>query len=148
MNYFSKLRKINSWFLFALLGFAILAAILVSQHFVVPVGIDTDRFLQGVAVLFSIVMVWVGFRIFNKRVLELRVAGRTADERLRGYHRACVAWWTMLELPAFLNVIFFVITGNYAFFVLALSHCAIIFLFRPRMANVMLLLNLTESEFK
>lgn len=148
MNYFSNLRKINNWFLAALIGAAVVSAILVSQHLITPVGIDTDRFLQGVAVLFSILMVWIGFRIFNKRVLELRVAGRSAEERLSGYQRACVAWWTMLALPAFLNIIFFVIAGNYAFFVLALSHCAIIFLFRPRKANVMLLLKLTETDLR
>ena len=62
------------------------------------------------------------------------------------YKTACITWWAMIEIPAVFAIVCYLLTSNLSFFFLALFHILILFLFRPRNANIHLLLNLSSAE--
>lgn len=105
-----------------------------------------ERILQVVAVVVSLSCLLVGFNLFKKRLVVVRNMTGDAESRMNAYRAACIVWWAMLEGPGLLAAIGFLLTGNYAFFALALFHVAILAVFMPRKENIVLLLNLTADE--
>ena len=105
-----------------------------------------DRTLQLVAVIFTVGSLVTGFRLFNKKIIELRHSGLPVRKKLETYRAACIVWWAMIEGPGLFATAGYFITGNGAFFALALFHLAILAVFMPRRENFKLLLNLSDIE--
>jgi hypothetical protein len=62
------------------------------------------------------------------------------------YRTACIMWWAMIEAPGIVAGIGFILSGNYAFFALAIFHLLTMLVFAPRKANIILFLNLSSDE--
>ena len=62
------------------------------------------------------------------------------------YRTACILWWAMIEGPGIAAGIGFILTGNYAFFALAIFHLLIMLVFSPRKSNITMFLNLSSDE--
>jgi hypothetical protein len=62
------------------------------------------------------------------------------------YRAACIMWWAMIEAPGIVAGIAFIISGNFAFFALAIFHLLAMLVFAPQKANIVLFLNLNNDE--
>lgn len=145
-NFFQKLKIVHlallvGFFLFTLFTFTIRETGYFTNR-----AADLDRTLQVVTVVVSAACLLIGFNLFKKRILVARQLTEPAEARFRLYLSACLTWWAMIELPGFLAIIGFLLTGNYAFFALAIFHLLLLLLFMPRKANIILLLQLSEEE--
>lgn len=105
-----------------------------------------ERTLQVVAVLFSVALLLIGFKLFKRKMMEARNSTGSGVTRMALYRTACIIWWAMIEAPGLLAVVSFFITGNYAFLALAGFHVLVLLLFMPRKDNIIVLLNLNAKE--
>jgi len=144
-NSFTTLRILHTALLAGMTLFIIISLVVTQLG---PHKIDEalQRAFQVVCVLESITCVIGGFRIFKKKILAARNSMGTGQERMEQYRAACVLWWALIELSGLLSTIGFLLSGNYAFFALAVVHLLILLAFMPRKANIILLLNLTPQE--
>jgi hypothetical protein len=106
------------------------------------------RTLQVVCILLSIGCVVIGFNIFKRKILAARNNAASADQRMEQYRSACITWWAMIEAPGFLAAISFMLTGNFAFYALAVVHLIILFVFTPRKGNIIVFLKLDSKDVK
>ena len=136
---------------FALLGGMTLAVIIMfvlrytitlNQKF----DIATEKIFQVIAVLLSLGGLLLGFNRFRSKVAALRQSLEPAAQRMAAYRTACIAWWALLEMPGLFGGICFFLTGNYAFFALALFQMSLLAVFMPRKENIIMLLNLNSDE--
>ncbi|MFT3826017.1 MAG: hypothetical protein QM731_19000 [Chitinophagaceae bacterium] len=133
---------------FTLVVLAVIA-LLQTHRFAVNKSESLDRTLQVVLMIISLGMVISGFNLFRKKIMQIRGSVDTDGvSRMKQYRTACIIWWAMIEVPGMFAAIGFLITGNYAFLALALFHLAILAVFMPRKQNIILLLNLTETDVK
>lgn len=111
-------------------------------------GVDAslDRTLQAVSVVLSVGVIWIGFNLFKRKLLAARNSTEAGPVRLSLFRIAYIRWWAMIGAPGLLAAVFCLLTGNYAFIALAAFHAILLFLFRPRKANVVVLLRLTEQD--
>lgn len=105
-----------------------------------------QRILQVICILLSVVFIVAGFNLFKRKMLAARNSVDAGEKRMELYRAACIVWWAMIEGPGLLATIGFLLSGNYAFFALAMVHLLILLAFTPRKANIILLLNLTPQE--
>ena len=145
-DYFTVLERTNTYFLAGMSALSLVAVFVMEAAVIDGVNEDVDRFLQGIAVVVSLVTVFAGFQTFKKRMLAVRRSGDAVPIRLQQYRKACFSWWLTLFLPAVFYLVLFVVTRNYAILVLAILSLGTVFLFRPRKENVLLLLNLSEKD--
>jgi hypothetical protein len=150
MNSKSKILKVlqilHLSFAGGLILFAIIAVIAIETTSVVVLDVSVDRVLQVVAVTISLTLTVVGFRRFSKGILEARNMEGAVQKRVDRYRAACILWWAMIEIPAMLSLVCFILTANYAFFALAMVHILILLVFMPRAKNIMVLLKISEQE--
>ncbi|WP_276479632.1 hypothetical protein [Paraflavitalea pollutisoli] len=104
------------------------------------------RTLQAVSVVLSVGVIWMGFNLFKRKLLAARNSSEAGPVRLSLFRTAYIIWWAMIELPGLFAAICFFLTGNYAFLVLAGFHAILLLLFRPRKANIIVLLRLTSDD--
>lgn len=143
---FTLLRMLHLSVVAGLTIFSVLALVLVEQKVIPVVEESVDRVLQLIIIIVAVAAVFLGFKLFQSRLLSIRHNSGPAGERIARYRTACITWWMMIEVPAMLAVIGFLLTGNYAFFAVALFLWLILILFTPRKDNIVLLLNLTSEE--
>lgn len=105
-----------------------------------------ENVLQAVAALVSISCLLAGFTIFKRKLAEARNFAGSGEERFDKYRGACLIWWAMLDGPAILAAISYLLTGNVVFIILALFHLGLLFVFMPRKDNIVTLLNLTTED--
>lgn len=146
-NQFKSLQKTFTGLLLAEIGFAIvvLSIVLIAKK-TINQDVQLDRSLQLIAVLFAIVDCFVGFRLFKKKVLELRGSGLSAQEKMTGYRAASIMFWAFLFGPALFCGLCYVITGNFAFMAL---YAFLLFAFgaqNPFKSKVALLLKLDGND--
>jgi len=147
-NAFKLLKIIH---LALLLGMFLMVAIplyLVLKGMAVATDESLGRTLQVVCILLSVGCVVIGFNIFKRRILAARNDAASADQKMEQYRSACITWWAMIEGPGFLAAISFMLTGNFAFFALAVVHLIILFVFTPRKGNIITFLKLDSKEVK
>src|SRR5690242_10978081 len=120
-NAFKLLKIIH---LALLLGLFLLIA---ASLFIVVRGLGTaqeneslQRTLQVVCIIVPLGCVLPGFNIFKRRILAARNNSGSADKRMEQYRMACITWWAMIEGPGLLAAMSFLLTGNFAFFALAI----------------------------
>lgn len=147
-GYYKSLKLVHTALLSGMLIFIAISFYLVYQGKVEMADLSLDRILQLVAVLLTVGSLVIGFRIFNKKIMELRRSGLPVREKLEDYRAACVMWWAMIEGPGLFATVGYFITGNAAFFALALFHTAILAVFMPRRENFKLLLDLSDIEME
>ena len=140
-GYYQSLRLLHTALVFGIVLFVSVIFFIVFKRSGSLVDISLDRILQVIAVLFTGASLFIGFRLFNNRILELRRSILPVRAKLEAYRTACIIWWAMIEGPALFAAVGYYLTGNAAFFALALFHIAILVVFMPRRDNFKLLLN-------
>lgn len=145
-GYYQSLRLLHTALVFGIVLFVSVIFFIVFKRSGSLVDISLDRILQVIAVLFTGASLFIGFRLFNNKILELRRSILPVRAKLEAYRTACIIWWAMIEGPALFAAVGYYLTGNAAFFALALFHIAILVVFMPRRDNFKLLLNLKDTE--
>ncbi|OQP67150.1 hypothetical protein A3860_01970 [Niastella vici] len=145
-NAFTSLRIVHIALLSGMTAFAIVAMTLVNTGFAAVVDDSTQRILQVVCILLSVLALFAGFKFFKKRILAARNHMEAGEKRMEMYRTACILWWAMIEGPGIVAGVAFVLSGNYAFFALAVFHILALLTFAPRKANIILFLNLSKEE--
>lgn len=146
-NQFKALQKTFTGLLLAEIGFAVvvLSLVLIAKK-TINQDVQLDRAMQLIAVLFAIGNCFIGFRLYKKKVLELRGSNFSAQEKMTAYRAASIMFWAFLVAPALFCGICYVITGNFAFMAL---YAFLLFAFgaqNPFKSKVALLLKLDPNE--
>ena len=147
-GYYQSLRILHTALVSGVVLFLAVIFFLVYKQSGSLVDVSVDRILQVVAVLLTGISLFIGFRLFNKKILELRHSALPARAKLEAYRTACIVWWAMIEGPAFFAATGYYLTANAAFLALAIFHITILAVFMPRRDNFRLLLNLTDTEME
>lgn len=145
-NAFSVLKILHIGLLVGMAMFDIVSLIIVMQGAPVIADEPMQRNLQVGCVLLSAVLLIAGFKIFKKRIMAARNSTEPGEKRMEMYRAACIMWWAMIEAPGIVAGIGFIISGNYAFFALAIFHLMAMLVFAPQKANITLFLNLNGDE--
>jgi hypothetical protein len=145
-NAFKVLRILHTALLIGMVIFNIVGIVLVQQNIIPAADEKLERILQVVCILVSGFMLIAGFNIFKKKMIAARSHTGPGEQRMDLYRAACILWWAMVEGPGLLATIGFILTHNYAFFVLGVFHLTCLFVFSPRKGNIVVLLNLTADE--
>ncbi|OQP68070.1 hypothetical protein [Niastella populi] len=145
-NAFSVLKIVHIGLLVSMAMFDIVSLIIVLEGIPVIADESLQRSLQVGCVMLSALLLIGGFRIFKKRIFTARNSAEAGEKRMEMYRSACIMWWAMIEVPGIVAGIAFIITGNFAFFALAVFHLLAMLVFAPRKANIILFLNLNSNE--
>src|SRR3982750_1239269 len=101
---FNLLRLLHLSVVAGLTIFCIVSVVLVEQKMIPVVEQSIDRVLQLVVIVVAILAVFLGFKLFQSRLLAARGSNTPASERIARYRSACITWWIMVEIPAMLAV--------------------------------------------
>ncbi|HTF29664.1 MAG TPA: hypothetical protein VK625_12515 [Flavitalea sp.] len=145
---FKEFRLIHLAIILGLVIFCIVSIVMVQLRLKSPVGLSVDRILQVVVIIFSVALLFAGFRYFKNTIMKIRGFKHDAEKRIADYRSACIIWWAMIDAPALLALVCFLITGNYAFFAVAFCHLIVLIFFMPKRENIILLLNLSSQELQ
>lgn len=145
-NAFTTLKIVHIALLSGMLAFNIVSLIMVNTGFPAVADETIQRTMQTICILLSAVCLVSGFRLFKKKILAARNSPEPGEKRMAMYRTACILWWAMIEAPGIAAGIGFILSGNYAFFALAIFHLLVILVFTPRKANITVLLNLSSEE--
>jgi hypothetical protein len=145
-NAFKVLRILHTALLTGMAIFNIVGIVLVQQNVIPAADESFQRNFQIVCILVSVALLIAGFNIFKKKILAARNDPGPGEQRMDLYRTACILWWAMIEGPGILATLGYILTHNYAFFALALFHLTCLFVFSPRKANIIVLLNLNSEE--
>jgi len=145
---FKEFRLIHLAIILGLVIFCIVSIVMVQLKLKSPVALSVDRILQLVVIIFSAALLFAGFRYFKNAIMKIRSFKHDAEKRIADYRSACIVWWAMIDAPALLALVCFLITGNYAFFAVAFCHLIVLILFMPKRENIILLLNLSSQELQ
>lgn len=144
-NEFKALQILHMAMLTGMTIFAVISVFLVIQGMVKVNVAAFEKPLQVVALLASVGGTAAGFALFNKRLKSIQVMD-TAQNRLGAYRAAAILRWALIEGPILLSIIFFLLTGNYAFLALAIALILVFVVVRPAKPVIVFLLQLTEQE--
>jgi hypothetical protein len=145
-NAFSVIKIVHIGLLVGMAMFDIVSLIIVLQGVPVIADESLQRNLQVGCVLLSALLLVGGFRIFKKKIFAARNSPEAGEKRMDMYRAACIMWWAMIEAPGIVAGIGFIISGNFAFFALAVFHLLAMLVFAPRKANIIMFLNLNSNE--
>jgi hypothetical protein len=145
-NAFGVLKIVHIGLLVGMAMFDIVSLIIVMQDIPVIADESVQRSLQVGCVLLSALLLITGFKIFRKKIFAARNSPEAGEKRMDMYRTACIMWWAMIEAPGIVAGIGFILSGNYAFFALAIFHLLTMLVFAPRKANIILFLNLSSDE--
>ena len=145
-NAFKGLKVLHTALLIGMVIFNIVAIVLVQRNIVPAADESFQRIFQVVCILVSGTMLIAGFNLFKKKMLAARNDTGPGEQRMDLYRASCILWWAMIEGPGLLATIGYILTHNYAFFALGVFHLSCLFVFSPRKANIVVLLNLSSEE--
>lgn len=145
-NQFKYLKILHTVLLLGMIFFAIISVVIASSKYAVAVDKTFESVAQAVAAGLSLISLLAGFSIFKKRLTGVHHSTEAAEKKMEMYRGACILWWALIEGPGLLALVFFILTGNYAFLALAGFQIALLALFMPRKSSVVILLNLTSEE--
>ena len=143
---FKSLRKLHTSLVAGQFLFAIISLFVAGTE---PFSIEGETFnrsVQVVATIFSIAAIFIGLNVFKRTVIRIRAGNNSGVKRMEQYRQACTIWWAFIEGPAFFSILCYLWTNNLSFFFLSCLHTLILFLFRPRKENIVLLLNLNNED--
>jgi hypothetical protein len=145
-NAFNVMKIVHIGLLVGMAMFDIVSLIIVLQGVPAIADEPVQRNLQVGCVLLSALLLIAGFKIFKKRIFAARNSTEAGEKRMEMYRAACIMWWAMIEAPGIVAGIAFIISGNFAFFALAIFHLLAMLVFAPQKANIVLFLNLNSDE--
>ena len=145
-NHFRSLKILHTALLLGMTFFAVVSLVIPREEISKDIDKSYETIFQAVAAGVSLLSLLTGFSIFKKNLAAVYRSTERAEKKMEMYRGACILWWAMIEGPGLLSLIFFVLTGNYAFLALAGFQIALLAVFMPRKDNIKLLLNLTTQD--
>ena len=145
-NAFIVIKIVHIGLLVGMAMFDIVSLIIVLEETTVTIDDSIQRNLQIGCVLLSALLLIGGFKIFKKKIFAARNSPEPGEKRMEMYRAACIMWWAMIEAPGIVAGIGFILSGNFAFFALAVFHLLTMLVFAPRKANIIMFLNLNSNE--
>lgn len=134
--------------LIGLIVFCIIGFLMNSSGAFEPIAKELDHVLQVVVILLATAGFFIGNNYFKRKVLQQAQELQTAHEKLSLYRHAAIIQWTLLEGPAIVAIISFLLTGNYAFLALAATILLLFAMAFPAKQKILLLLSITENEWQ
>lgn len=113
---FKSLRRLH---LSLVAGQCLLAIISLFVAGTEPYRIEGETFsrsVQIVAAIFSIAAIFIGFNLFKRSIIRIRVRSNSGVKRMEQYSQACIIWWVFIEGPAFFSILCYLWTDNLSFF--------------------------------
>jgi hypothetical protein len=104
-----------------------------------------SKILQVTILAIAFISIKTGLSVFDRK-LQAIPATVPATEKLTVYRMAAIIKWVLIEIPVLFAVVFFMITRNYAFIVLAFALIIFFALQAPSRLKIMLQLQLSEQE--
>lgn len=147
-NNISSLQLIHRSMLIGLIVFCIIGFLMNSSGAFEPIAKELDHVLQVVVILLATAGFFIGNNYFKRKVLQQAQELQTAHEKLSLYRHAAIIQWTLLEGPAIVAIISFLLTGNYAFLALAATILLLFAMAFPAKQKILLLLSITENEWQ
>ena len=144
-DYFKSLQIIHFALMMGILFFAIIAFILVSQGFAVAGLEDIDIMLSFFVPVFLIIGLVSGNFLFKLKVIEAK-GNLSLLEKLNIYRGALIIKMALLEGPAFLSIIIFIITGKLMHLALTGILLIVFVLYRPSKEKLISDLELNQSQ--
>lgn len=145
-NAFKALKFVHVGLLIGMSIFALVALAVRRQGLIDLEDESLERILQVICVIISLISVVAGFNIFKRKIILARLNTESGIKRMDRYRTACIIWWAMIEWPGMVALVGYLVTGNLAFFALAIFHILILLVFMPRKDNIVVLLQLTSSD--
>ena len=146
LNYLKSLQVICRALLLGQVMFLAVAIYLKYNNIFGGAMREYDKVLQLIALGVSFVFVWTGFRLFNKKMAEIKAGNINFDEKLSRYRSAAVMQWAMTEAASILTIVCFMITGNYAFSGLTVVLIFIFSGYYPLKARLVTQMGLSSEE--
>ncbi len=146
-SYFNQLSILCLALIVGVSMFCAIAVFLASQAGPLLGANTSDIVFIYVALILSIICLSIAIIVFNKKLKMLQVV-EVFDDKLKQYRSAIIIRAALIEAPALLNIIFFMLTQNTIFLFLALSLILIKIYFFPRLSKISsdLALNYVELE--
>lgn len=94
----------------------------------------------------SLFLVLAAFLLYKRKVEKIRNNPAPLSQKLTAYRAASIIRWAMLEGPVLLNIICFMLTGDYNFLWLTVAILLIFVFTKPSLKIMMQELDLSEDE--
>jgi hypothetical protein len=127
--------------------FAVVSVYLVySKAFTAPAK-EQEKILQVAALMAAATGIYAALTIFRKKLQQIRDMQTGIKEKFEKYRTANITQWALLEAPALICIICFLLTGNYAFLALAIVVMFLFVMTAPSKLKIMLQLQISEADF-
>jgi hypothetical protein len=146
LDSFMALKVLHLSLLAGLSLFAIISFFIAGDEEFLIADESIHRIIQVIIIIVSVSFLILGYRLFTNRIITIRSSTESAPLRMDQYRSGCIIWWAMIEAPGMMSIIGYLLTANHAFLFLSIFHIMVLFLFRPRKENIILLLNLNSEE--
>jgi len=123
----------------------ILAVWIVTGHHVSFAERSTDKLLQVLSLLLSFAIAYGAVVMKKRRLEEIRAGAASVEARVARYRSSCLLQWALLETVVLLNLVCFIVTGNYAFVALTVAVMIFYALQAPTRLAVLWQLGITEE---
>lgn len=146
-TFFDSLTAVHrkwAWSLFFIATTVLMLVIFLQVHFV-P-GTAVEKVIQTVAAIFSLTGLFAGYRRYQAAIASSRDITGDSGQRQKAYRKAVKAWWAMNAFPAIFSFLGFLITAQFALFLLGLFHSGVHFTSVPRRKVIQFILQIPESE--
>jgi hypothetical protein len=109
-GYFNSLKIIHIAMVAGLGFFCAIGFFLVSTN-QFPPSIGDSKVLQLIGVVIALCGIAGSYFVFKNMLGTMRALGST-DEKLNRYRNACIIKYALLEGPALVNIVLYMLTGN------------------------------------
>jgi hypothetical protein len=105
--------------LYGQLIFAVLTLVLIKSGLFIP-GIDvaTERKFEIACLVISVIAVPSAFALFKRKLEQVNTITNLSD-RFFEYRGACIMKYFLLEIPALLSIVFYLLTAKWIFIIVA-----------------------------
>ncbi len=109
-----------------------------------------DRIIQVIAFLVSATALYMGHRIFNKKLVELRESREYASVRAKfeGYRTVTIILWAFIEGASLFCGVCFFLVGNYVFLVMGILLVLLFIWYNPSKRRMSSQTGLTVKEIE
>lgn len=94
----------------------------------------------------SVALIMLAFILFKKKVEKIRINADAVPEKLTAYRATSIIRWAMLEAPAILAIICFLLTGKYSLLIIVAVLLLIFFSTKPTTFKVAQDLGISKED--
>lgn len=142
--------RVTKFVFFAITGFVILFffAALVIVQYQPPVGAETEQYelWKWVAAVLSLLALFLAKRVFYKGSNTAKNSLIPLPGKLRIYRRALLVYLALMELGSFVNIVLFILSGNFIFLAFAAVLLGFMLAMNPSRRRVVADLGIDASE--